>query len=236
MKITTVRIVTAAGLASLLAGCAYPNGEPNYTGSGALMGGASGAAIGALADSRAPGAGALIGGAAGAIAGGLIGNSADQQARTQWRSAPPPTYYAPPPTYYAPPPETPPSVADIKALAKAGVSDDVITGKINQSRAVYNLDANAIIDLQNAGVSQRIISYMLNTTSTAAAQAPPPGTVVAAPSPEYVWVDGQWTWNGGTWVWVGAHWVLPPYPRALWVGAHWERGPYGWHWVGGHWR
>jgi hypothetical protein len=37
------------------------SGQPDRTTNGALIGGASGAAIGALADRRAPGVGALIG-------------------------------------------------------------------------------------------------------------------------------------------------------------------------------
>jgi phage tail tape-measure protein len=77
-------------LAGLLVGCATPSGAPDYTGTGALVGGVSGAGLGALIDRRNPGVGALIGGAAGAITGGLIGHSMDEQART-------PVYVAVPP-------------------------------------------------------------------------------------------------------------------------------------------
>ena len=232
MKAIIVKAVTAIGLAGLLAGCTTPSGRPDYTANGALIGGASGAAIGALADRRAPGTGALIGGAAGLIAGGLIGHSMDQQA--EYRSR-----YASPPAYYPPPPGPPPSVGDIKGMAKASLSDDVIIGQIINTRAVYNLDANALIDLHNAGVSQKVIAYMVNTANTVVAQAPPPPpaeTVVVAPGPDYVWVNGEWVWNGGTWVWIGGRWALPPYRHVVWIGARWEHGPYGWHRVGGHWR
>jgi hypothetical protein len=232
MKIITAKIVTAVGLASLLAGCTSPNGQPDYTGSGALIGGASGAAIGAMADRRAPGAGALIGGAAGLIAGGLIGHSMDQQ---QAR------YQGPPPVvYYTQPAQPPPSINDIKAMSKAGLSDGTIIGQISNTHAVYHLDANALIDLKNAGVSQTVIAYMVNTASPVVAQAPPPApqtqAVVVAPGPDYVWVDGEWVWNGGAWIWIGGRWALPPYPHAIWVGARWERGPHGWYRLGGHWR
>jgi WXXGXW repeat (2 copies)/Glycine zipper len=67
-------------LAVLLAGCTTPTGAPDYTGSGALIGGASGAGLGAALDRANPGAGALIGGAAGLITGGVIGHAMDQQA------------------------------------------------------------------------------------------------------------------------------------------------------------
>ena len=232
MKAIIVKGVTAIGLAGLLAGCTTPSGRPDYTANGALIGGASGAAIGALADRRAPGAGALIGGAAGLIAGGLIGHSMDQQAEYRAR-------YAPPPAYYPPPPGPPPSIGDIKSMTKAGLSDDVIIGQIINTRAVYNLDTNALIDLHNAGVSQKVIAYMVNTANTVVAQAPPQPpaeTVVVAPGPDYVWVGGEWVWNGGTWVWIGGRWAVPPYRHVVWVDAHWDHGPYGWHRVGGHWR
>src|SRR5512140_726938 len=86
----------ATGLLTLsLAGCATPYGEPNHTGTGALVGGVSGAGLGAIIAHHNPGAGALLGGAVGAITGGLIGNSMDQQAR-----APGPAYVPPPAPRY----------------------------------------------------------------------------------------------------------------------------------------
>lgn len=86
---------------------------------------------------------------------------------------PPPVYYGPPRTVvYAPPPPpvyTPappsraPAPADIKALAKAGLSDEVIISQIRNSRAVYRLTTAEIIDLTESGVSQRVIDFMINT-------------------------------------------------------------------------
>ena len=73
-----------------LGGCTTPYGQPNHTGTGALIGGASGAGIGALLAHCDPALGALIGGATGALFGGLAGNSMDQQARA-------PAYVAGPP-------------------------------------------------------------------------------------------------------------------------------------------
>ena len=227
-----IKPLTATALAGLLAGCTYPNGQANNTGTGALIGGASGAAIGAVADRRAPGVGALIGGAAGAITGGLIGNSIDQQAAAQRAAQPPPPVAAPQ--------GQPLSIADIKAMAKAGVGDDIIINQIINTHSVYNLDANDIIDLRNGGVSDKVITYMMNTSANVVAtEAPPPPqteVVVASPGPGYVWVDGDWTWNGVGWVWIGGRWVLPPYPHAIWIGPRWDRGPHGWHREPGHWR
>ena len=231
MKRRIVQTFTALGLIALLAGCTMPSGRPDYTANGALIGGASGAMIGAVADRHAPGVGALIGGAAGLVTGGLIGHGMDQQAEARERSVPPPGYVPPP----VPPP---PSLDDIKAMSKAGVTDDAIIGQINNSRAVYHLDANALIDLHNAGVSEKVITYMENTANMVVAQAPPPPpaeTAVVAPGPDYVWVEGEWVWNGSAYTWIGGRWVLPPYHHAVWVRAHWEHGTHGWYRVGGQW-
>lgn len=79
-------VLVAAAAALLLAGCQTQNaytGEPQTSNAtrGAVIGGAAGAAIGALTHTHGRGAGknALIGGAIGAIAGGLVGNYMDNQ-------------------------------------------------------------------------------------------------------------------------------------------------------------
>jgi outer membrane lipoprotein SlyB len=234
--------VAASGV--LLTGCQYPNGEPNNTGTGALTGAAIGAASGAVIGGRNAGAGALIGGAIGAITGGLIGNSMDQEQREYLRTQAPQTYVRVQQNQ-------PLAVADVKALAQAKVSDDIIISQIRNSHTVYHLTTADIIDLRNSGVSETVLDFMINTpstiggstvdtqsTTTVVASAPPPSpvdTVVVAPGPGYVWIDGQWIWNGG-WVWVGGHWGYPPYPGAVWVRGYWVHGPYGWHGVPGHWR
>src|SRR4051812_12936990 len=88
-----VVIFVLAGLAVLLTGCQYPNGEPNNTGTGALAGGAIGAASGAMIGGpRNGGPGALIGGAIGAIAGSIVGNSMDEEQRERLRARAPQTY------------------------------------------------------------------------------------------------------------------------------------------------
>jgi hypothetical protein len=56
-------------------------------------------------------------------------------------------------------------VADVKALAKAGVSDEVILSQIRNSHAVYRLSTADIIDLKEGGVSENIIDFMINTAS-----------------------------------------------------------------------
>src|SRR4029077_5734891 len=114
-----VLTLTLASAAVVLTGCETPYGTPDRTGTGALAGGGIGAVSGALiggASGRA-GAGALIGGAIGAGPGGLSGHSMDQEEEARLRAQAPQTYYRVEQGQ-------PLSVADVKGLAQARVSDD----------------------------------------------------------------------------------------------------------------
>jgi outer membrane lipoprotein SlyB len=236
--------LSVAALSVLLSGCVNPDGSQNNTGTGALVGGAVGAFTGAvIGGPRHGGEGALIGAAAGALAGGLIGNSADQEQAARLRAQAPQTYVKVDQGQ-------PLSVADVKALAKAGISQDVIINQIKNSRTVFHLSAADIIDLRDAGVSDAVVNYMINTPSSigdaapagspvVVQQPPPPAPVetvtVVAPGPDYIWIGGEWVWNGG-WFWVGGHWGYPPYGHAVWVGGRTWRDDRGWHDDRGHWR
>src|ERR1051325_4504226 len=122
--------LAAAAVGLLAAGCETPEGTPNRTATGALIGGGIGAASGALIGGGRHGAeGALIGGALGAVTGGLIGHSMD------------------------------------KAMAKAGVGDEVIISQIRSTHTIYRLSAADIIDLHNSGESQKVMDFMINTAS-----------------------------------------------------------------------
>lgn len=57
------------------------------------------------------------------------------------------------------------SVADVKALVTAGLSDEVILSHIRNSQAVYHLTTTEIIDLKNSGASEKVIDFMINTAS-----------------------------------------------------------------------
>ena len=248
---TQLKILTfgLTGLLIVLTGCETPYGEPDRTATGALTGGAIGAASGALIGShgRHAGEGALIGGAIGAITGGLIGNAMDQEHRQRLQQQAPQTYTRVDQGQ-------PLAVADVKELTRAGISDDVIISQIRNSRTVYRLSSADIIDLHNTGVSDKVIDFMISTPSllggsssaisvpqastVVVAQPPPPRpveTVVVAPGPGYVWVGGEWVWNG-RWFWTSGRWCMPPRSHAVWVGGYWGRGSRGWHHTPGHWR
>jgi hypothetical protein len=239
-------ILTVAGFAIVFSGCEAPDGSPDRTATGALIGGGAGATVGALAGGSSHGVeGALIGGGIGAVTGGVIGHSMDEEERARLRAQSPQTYTRVDQGQ-------PLGLADIKALSRAGLSDDVIISQIGNTHTTYHLSAADIIDLHNSGVSQHVIDYMINTASQAgAAPAPPPPTdtvvvtlapppppvetIYVAPAPGYVWVGGDWTWRG-RWVWVSGRWVLPPYPHAVWVRGVWVSGPTGWRHTSGYWR
>ena len=90
-----------------------------------------------------------------------------------------PRSYPPPPPPMVRYPSQPLGTADIKMLAKSGLSDDVIISQIRNSRTVYHLSAADILDLKDAGVSEQVIDFMINTPSMYRSTRPPP------PPPSY---------------------------------------------------
>jgi outer membrane lipoprotein SlyB len=193
-------ILATAVMTVLLSGCVNPNGSPNNTGSGALMGGAMGALTGAAIGARGhAGPDALIGAAAGALAGGLIGHAADQEQAAQLKAQAPQTYARVDQG-------TTLSVADVKAMAKAGVSEEVVINQIKNSRKVFHLSVTDIIELRDAGVTDKVVAYMINTPSAVGAttyvQTVPATTYYYQPYyyPAYGWyppVVFGFGWHGG---------------------------------------
>jgi hypothetical protein len=208
-KQVSILAVTAMGI--WLAGCYSPQGRPDYTASGALAGGATGAVIGSM--SRNPGAGALVG----AVVGGIIGHGMDQEQEAQLRARAPQTYERVEQGQ-------PLTVVDVQALARAGINDDLIISQIRNSRTVYHLTTADIITLKNTGVSDRVIDFMINTPSQVnsaqvagvvgqAPPPPPPEAYIPAPGPDYIWVTGAWFWASDRWVWHHGYWHRPGHPR-----------------------
>ena len=54
-------------------------------------------------------------------------------------------------------------ISEILTLASAGLSDDLIMDKIRESRAVYKLNADEVIELKQAGLSEKAIDCILQT-------------------------------------------------------------------------
>src|SRR6266404_739654 len=170
MRGYALSLAIVAGLA--LTGCETPEGTPYRAGTGAIMGAGIGAASGALIAGGHHGAeGALIGGALGAVTGGLIGHSMDEEARARLQAQAPQTYARIDQGQ-------PLGLADIKAMAKSGIGDDVIISQIRATHSAYRLSASDIIDLNNSGVRQKVIDYMINTANSTSSAPPQAQTVV----------------------------------------------------------
>jgi hypothetical protein len=77
-----------------------------------------------------------------------------------------------------PDPSVSPDLQEIVKLSSEQMSDNVITNYVKNSGKTYNLSADDIIYLKNQGVSQGVISFLLQTSSsagnTAPQTAPPP--------------------------------------------------------------
>lgn len=132
---------------TLLTGCA------SNTGTGILAAGSLGATIGGITGG---GGGALIGSAAGVIAGGLIGAALDEQDRKVMQQSSPRTVDRMDR-------EEPLTINDIIKLSQGGVTDDTIINYIHDKKTTYNLTQAQVRRLQDAGVSQRVINYMIET-------------------------------------------------------------------------
>ncbi len=146
--------IAAVLVATAGAGC------QNNTQKGAAIGGGLGAVTGAIIGKQSgnAGLGAVIGGATGALAGGVIGNAEDKeeerneavQAAAHERSA---------------------RIRDARAItnrdvadmAAGGLSDNIICNEIHTRGGRFNTSPQAIIELQHAGVSERVIQEMQNT-------------------------------------------------------------------------
>ena len=53
--------------------------------------------------------------------------------------------------------------SDIITLTHAGVGDDEIMHRIDNTRSIFRLGADDVVQLRQAGVSVRVVDYMLDT-------------------------------------------------------------------------
>ncbi len=217
-KHISIGLMSCLAASVCLTGCMSPTGRPDYTASGALAGGATGAIVGSMG--RHPGSAPLVGAAVGAVIGGLIGHGMDQDQEAQLRAQAPQTLQRLEQSQ-------PLTAPDVKALARAGISDDLIISQIRNSRTVYHLSTADIVDLKNSGVSEKIIDFMINTPTQvqsagvagvvgAVPPVPVQEQVVVMPGPDYVWVGGAWVWYGSRWLWRPGYWHRPLYPMHHW--------------------
>jgi hypothetical protein len=87
--------------------------------------------------------------------------------------------------------------AAVVKMVKAGLGDDTIAAMINTQPGNYTVTPDAMIQLKQAGVSERVINAMIAKASGAPAPASAPAAAPAAPPVDEVGVyfkdkDGKW--------------------------------------------
>lgn len=60
------------------------------------------------------------------------------------------------------------SQADVISLVKAGVSDEEVIRRINVTGTVFRLNTDDILFLRNQGLSDRLVTHMMDTYTRAA--------------------------------------------------------------------
>jgi hypothetical protein len=185
-------VFVASGVCLFAAGCA----SPYYTDRGAALGGVGGAGVGALIGSASghPGAGALIGAATGALGGAAVGAGLDGiEARNRAQIAAQMGQQLPPGGV---------NVPDVVAMSRSGVNEELIVNHIRANGMAHPVQAGELIQLQQEGVSPRVIATMQATPpQVAAVPGPAP---IPAPVPYY----------------------YPPPPPPYW-GYYYPRAPWG---------
>ncbi|MBI5274190.1 MAG: hypothetical protein HY860_03960 [Chlamydiales bacterium] len=142
-----LKILSLSMIGILLMGC------ETKTQTGILAGGGLGAAVGGIAGG---GQGALIGGAVGVIGGALIGSALDAQDRETMERQHPQTLDRIDNNQQL-------SYDDVIKMSKSGLSDDTIIGMIQKTNSHYKMTTDKVQELENAGVSQKVINYMIST-------------------------------------------------------------------------
>jgi uncharacterized protein YcfJ len=158
MKCVAVSVVTLSIVAGM-AGC------ETKAGTGALIGGAAGAGIGAIAGKQSHGhtvGGALIGGAVGALGGALIGNELDKNDRDEARRQEREEAASRRAQLYESR-ESAITRQDVIKWVRHGDRDDIIIDRIDRSGTVFSLTSRDENALRDAGVSEEVIRAMKDT-------------------------------------------------------------------------
>jgi len=140
-------ILLLGASAALFTGC------ESKAGTGAIIGGIGGAALGAGIGGIP---GAAIGAGAGAVGGAVIGAALDASDRNNVEKQNPQTLQRVDRGEQL-------SVHDIISLHKAQVADEKVINLMKNTDSRYRLNTYQIDRLEKAGVSQRVINYMLST-------------------------------------------------------------------------
>jgi hypothetical protein len=96
------------------------------------------------------------------------------------------------------------TVEDVIKLSQAGLSDNVIIGKIKKNGQAFDLSPDQLLQLKTARVNDKVIEVMMDPSKADAALTPAPATVTSAASADpsipnevgvYARKQGEKTWN-----------------------------------------
>jgi len=134
-------------------------GCQNNTQKGAVVGGAGGAALGAVIGKQTghTGEGAVVGALAGGALGGLIGNSEDEAQKKHETEARQAAY-----ARAAYQQQRAITNSQVVYMAQHGVSDQIICHEIRTQGGRFDTRPEAIVQLQQSGVSNTVIEMMQN--------------------------------------------------------------------------
>lgn len=89
-----------------------------------------------------------------------------------------------------------------------------------------------------AAVACASLFLSLGCSTEVVVRSPPPAereeVVTAAPSPEHLWIKGNWHWSGREYVWTPGRWEIRR-AGAVWQAGRWRESGGGWVWVEGRW-
>jgi hypothetical protein len=161
MRKALLSVVASGTLLAGVAGC-----ESN-AGTGALVGGAAGAGIGAIIGHNShgrTGSGALIGGAVGALGGALVGNEMDKKDAEARRDRDYDDYYARRSGGDAYRTQSRAVTReDVIEWTRRGDREEQILDRIDRSGTVFRLTARDENELRDNGVSEYVIRAMKDT-------------------------------------------------------------------------
>jgi outer membrane lipoprotein SlyB len=190
--------VAVMGLGLILVSSGCKSGS--YAEQGAVVGGLTGAGLGALAThpDGNPGAGAALGAGLGALTGAVVGSGMDQtEARNQaalsavQRNAM--------------------TIPDVLELQSAGVADDVIATQIRNQGVIAPPTSSDLVYLQQQGVSPTVVKALQTAPQAIAIQEPVGPNVIVHAGPRVRPIH-----------------VHPPYPCRPPPRRHGFR--YSWNW------
>jgi len=101
----------------------------------------------------------------------------------------------------------------------------------------FTLLVVAVSNLHRPTTAQQVIEQPATIVSPTYIAVPPrqQEVITSAPSPQYVWIPGQWERTPDNWTWSAGKWVQPPFANAYWVSGYWKHHGGKYVWQGGHW-